>query len=94
MTVPPGFRRNSETPPVLMLHKARLQPNEVIQERGDSITTAMRAILDSSESADTDILKQVQLEWLRRGLITKKEIKQAKTREHLTPALKQLLEEV
>lgn len=93
MTVPPGFRRNSETPPVLMLHKARLQPDEVIRERGYAITTAMRAIFDSSESGDADMLKQALIEGLRRGLITKKEIKQAKTREHLTPALKQLLEE-
>lgn len=94
MTVPPGFRRNSETPAVLVLHKARLDPHEVIQERGYSITTAMRAILDSAESGDADMLKQALIEGLRRGLITKKEIKQAKTREHLAPALKQLLEDV
>jgi predicted transcriptional regulator of viral defense system len=94
MTVPPGFRRNSETPAVLVLHKARLGPYEVIRERGYSITTAMRAILDSAEFEDADMLKQALIDGLRRGLITKKEIKQAKTREHLAPALKQLLEDV
>ena len=94
MTLPPGFRRNSETPAMLVLHKARLDPHEVIRERGYSITTAMRAILDSAEFEDADMLKQALIEGLRRGLITKKEIKQAKTREHLAPALKQLLEDV
>jgi predicted transcriptional regulator of viral defense system len=93
MTVPPGFRRNSETPAMLVLHKARLDPHEVIRERGYSITTAMRAILDSAESGDADMLKQALIEGLRRGLITRKEIKQANMREHLAPALKQLLEE-
>lgn len=92
MTVPPGFRRNSETPAVLVLHKARLGPHEVTRERGYSITTAMRAILDSAEFEDADMLKKALIEGLRRGLITKKEIKQAKTLEHLAPALKQLLE--
>ena len=79
---------------MLVLHKARLDPHEVIRERGYSITTAMRAILDSAESGDADILKQALIEGLRRGLITRKEFKQANRREHLAPALKQLLEEV
>lgn len=94
MTVPPGFRRNSETPPVLMLHKARLQPNEVIRERGYAITTAMRAILDSAGfgGADMDMLEQAVREGLRRGLITRTEIKQAKARVDLAPALKPILD--
>ena len=51
MTVPPGFRRNSETPAVLVLHKARLDPHEVIRERGYSITTAMRTISGCEKKA-------------------------------------------
>lgn len=93
MTVPPGFRRNSETPAVLALHKSRLEPAEMIRECGYSVTTAMRAILDSAASgdADMDMLGQALGEGLRRGLITRSEIKQAKARVDTSPVLKQIL---
>jgi predicted transcriptional regulator of viral defense system len=94
MTVPPGFRRNSETPTVLVLHKSRLQPQEVIRERGYSVTTAMRAILDSAQSGDADMgmLGQALAEGLRRGLITRREIRQAKARADVSPVMRQILE--
>lgn len=94
MTVPSGFRRNSETPAVLVLHKSRLEPQEVIRERGYAVTTAMRAILDSAQSGDADMAMQEQAlaEGLRRGLVTRAEIKQAKARADVTPLLKQILE--
>lgn len=93
MTVPPSFRRNSETPAVLVLHKSRLEPQEVIRERGYAITTVMRAILDSAASGDADIsmLEQALAEGLRRGLITRTEIKQAKARENVFPEMKRIL---
>jgi predicted transcriptional regulator of viral defense system len=94
MTVPPSFRRNSETPGVLELHKSRLEPHEVIRERGYSITSAMRAILDCAESgdADMDMLKQATQEGLRRGLITRAEIKAAKARMNAGSMLNQILQ--
>jgi len=94
MTVPPGFRRNSETPAVLVLHKSALEPCEVIRERGYAITTAMRAILDSASSgdADLDMLEQAVGQGLRRGIITRAEIKQAKTRVDAAQELRQILE--
>ena len=81
MTVPPSFRRNSEMPAILVLHKSRLEPQEVIRERGYAITAVMRAILDSATSGDADMsmLEQALAEGLRRGLITRTEIKQAKS---------------
>lgn len=93
MTVPPSFRRNSETPAVLVLHKSRLEPQEVIRERGYAITTVMRSILDSAASGDADMsmLEQALAEGLRRGLITRTEIKQAKARENVFPEMKQIL---
>ena len=93
MTVPPGFRRNSETPSVLVLHKSRLEPHEVIRERGYAVTTAMRAILDSAGSgdADMDMLEQAMSEGRRRGLITRMEIRQAKAHMNVAPKLKQFL---
>lgn len=94
MTVPPGFRRNSELPAVLELHKSRLEPREVIRQRGYAITTAMRAILDAARSgdADRDMLEQALWEGLRRGLITRTEVKQAKARVDPPPVLKEILE--
>jgi predicted transcriptional regulator of viral defense system len=94
MTVPPSFRRNSKTPAVLVLHKFRLEPQEIIRERGYAITTAMRAILDSAASGDADMsmLEQALTEGLRRGLITRTEIKQAKARGDVAPVMKQILE--
>jgi predicted transcriptional regulator of viral defense system len=93
MTVPPSFRRNSETPAVLVLHKSRLESHEVIRERGYALTTVMRAILDSAASggADISMLEQALAEALRRGLITRTEIKQAKARGNVFPEMKQIL---
>lgn len=95
MIVPPGFRRNSEAPAVLVLHKSKLAPHEVIRERGYAITTAMRAILDSAASgdADMDMLQEAVGQGLRRGLITRTEIKEAKSRVDLAPVLKRILDE-
>jgi hypothetical protein len=66
----------------------------VIRERGYAVTTVMRAILDSARSgdADTDMLEQALAEGLRRGLVTRMEVKQAKARVDVSPVLKQILE--
>jgi len=95
MTVPPGFRRNSETPAVLVLHKAELEPREIIRKRGFAVTTAMRAILDAAVSgdADPDMLRQALGEGLKRGLVTRVEIKQAMTLANLPPRLNGILKD-
>lgn len=95
MTVPPGFRRNSKTPAVLVLHKARLESHEIIKERGFAVTTAMRAICDSAVSgdADPDMLHEAFKEGLKRGLITRGEIKQARSHEGLSSWLEEILKE-
>jgi hypothetical protein len=95
MTVPPGFRRSGTSPPVLVLHKANLQPAEIVQERGYSTTRPLRAILDSAASgdADPDMLEQALAEGLRRGLITRPELGQAMQRADLLPWLKRMLED-
>ena len=52
MTVPPDFRRSSEKPSILILHKARLSSDEVLHERGYNVTTPMRALMDAAASGD------------------------------------------
>lgn len=85
MIVPPGFRRNSQAPPVLVLHKARLAPQEIIRERGYALTTPLRAIIDAAASGDADreMLRDALDGAMRRGLITRREIRQAATRDEL-----------
>ncbi len=96
MTVPPGFRRNSETPSVLVLHKAGLEPREIIRERGFAVTTPMRAILDAAVSgdADPDMLRQALTEGLRRGIVTRLEMKRTKLRADLPLFFHEILNEV
>lgn len=94
MTVPPGFRRNSGTPEVLVLHKATLSSAEVIRERGYVLTRPMRAILDCAAKGDADrnLLWQALEQGLRRGLITRQELKWAKSMEGLPAWLMKMLE--
>jgi hypothetical protein len=93
MTVPPGFRRNSQTPEVLVLHKAKLAPSEIIRERGYSLTSPMRSIIDSAASgaADPDMLHHAFVEGMKRGLITRRELQEALKRDDLTPWLTDIL---
>lgn len=95
MTVPPGFRRNIETPPLLVIHKAKLAPDEIIRERGYALTSPMRAIIDSAASgnADLDMLRQALDEGMKRGLITRREFQEARQRTDLTPWLSAILDQ-
>jgi hypothetical protein len=65
----------------------------VIRERGYAITTVMRAIIDCAESgnADVDMLKQATQEGLRRGLITRVDMKAAKAEVPAGSMLEQIL---
>jgi predicted transcriptional regulator of viral defense system len=94
MTVPPGFRRNSAVPPVLVLHRATLPPDEIIRERGYSVTTPMRAIVDLAVSGEADrgIIKQALNEGRSRGLITRKQIIAAHSRPDVPDWLQQMME--
>ena len=94
MTVPPDFRRRGEMPRVLVLHKARLKESEIDRERGYALTRPLRSILDAAEAAQADegMLAQALDEGLRRGLITRTELKAIRGREGLSPELKELLE--
>lgn len=93
MTVPPSFRRNSAVPPVLVLHKARLAPEDLARERGYAVTTVIRAITDLATSGDVDrdLIAQACHEGRQRGLITRKQINRVLSRDDISPWVKQLL---
>ena len=51
MTVPPGFRRYM--PPGIVLHRARLSPQEWEERQGYRVTTPLRTIVDAAASPST-----------------------------------------
>ena len=79
MTVPKGFRRSSEIPNVLHLHVADLSPSDAQQMLGVAVTRPMRTILDiaDDETFPRDLLKQAVSEALKRGLITRRQIRES-----------------
>jgi predicted transcriptional regulator of viral defense system len=88
MTVPKGFRRNSEIPRVLVLHFADLPQGDIGSVHGVRVIKPMRTILDLFEGGEMPpaTLRQVLREALRRGLIRRSEI--AESRKHLVDSKK------
>jgi predicted transcriptional regulator of viral defense system len=82
MTVPKGFRRNSEIPRVLVLHFADFLQSDVGAVHGVRVTKPMRTILDLLERGDVPLatLRQALREGLRQGLIRRSEIADARKR--------------
>ena len=76
MTVPMVFRRNSEIPEILILHRANLEANEAQEMHGVRVTRALRTIVDLLRAGHLDRtqLKRAVDEALRRGLIRRGEI--------------------
>ena len=80
MTVPKSFRRNSEIPRVLVLHFADLPQSDIGVAHGVRVTKPMRTILDLLEGGEVPLatLRQALREGLRRGLIRRSEIAEAR----------------
>jgi predicted transcriptional regulator of viral defense system len=88
MTVPMNFRRNSEIPRVLVLHYADLPEGDIEVAQGVRVTKPMRTILDLLTGGEVPLatLRQALREGLRRGLIHRSEITEA--RKHLADSKK------
>jgi predicted transcriptional regulator of viral defense system len=80
ITVPKSFRRNSEIPRVLVLHFGDLPQSDMGAVHGVRVTKAMRTILDLLEGGEVPLatLRQALREGLRRGLIRRSEIAEAR----------------
>ena len=85
MSVPAGFRRNADTPKVLVLHKAKLCPEDVEEREGYRVVKPLRAILDLLDAGteDRNRLRSALREALDRGLITRRQIEQHARRKEL-----------
>lgn len=77
MTIPLSFRRNSPTPPVLILHSNNLQKDEIMALDGYFVTTPFRTILDIIEdmSISHDLIIQAISNAYQNGLLTRAMIK-------------------
>jgi hypothetical protein len=91
MTVPRHFRRNSEIPGILVLHRADVRPGDVETTRGFKFTRPLRSILDliNADFVSKDILKQAISQALERGLITRRQIGTT----HMSDAAKRLFDD-
>jgi len=80
MTVPRTFRRNSEIPCVLVLHFTDLPQIDIGVAYGVRVTRPMRTILDVLAGGEMPLatLRQALLEGLRRGVIRRSEITEAR----------------
>jgi hypothetical protein len=76
------FRRNSEIPRVLVLHYADLPQSDIGGVHGVRVTKPMRTILDLLGCGEVPlaIVRQALREGLRRGLIRRSEIAEARKR--------------
>jgi len=78
MTVPTTFRRNSEIPSVLVLHRGNIPPQDIQELFAVRCTTPLRTIRDLETQSKTDrvLLRQAVREALARGLIVTSDLEQ------------------
>lgn len=79
MTVPTRFRRNSAIPGILVLHYADLSASDLETALGFKFTRPLRTIVDliETDSVERSFIRQALRQALRRGLITREQIRDA-----------------
>ena len=96
MTVPPGFQRMAATPEGLRLHRARLAARDVETIDGIRVTAPLRTLIDVIVEGELapELQTQAVDEALRRGLIRRRQIEDAKVstraRQRINKVLKQV----
>jgi predicted transcriptional regulator of viral defense system len=77
ITVPQAFRRNSDTPAILILHKAHLPEDDIQEMHGFRCTAPLRTLIDliEAETVSPDLIKQALREGLAKGVITRYDIR-------------------
>jgi predicted transcriptional regulator of viral defense system len=76
MTVPRAFRRNSETPAILVPHYADLPQTDIEAREGFRVTRPLRTIADLLRAGEVpdEVLIQALREALARGMITRAQL--------------------
>lgn len=79
MTVPTHFRRNTDTPGIVVLHYADLPTSDVQAGPGYKYTRPLRTILDLIEvgTVERTFIRQALRQAIDRGLITRQQLRSA-----------------
>lgn len=79
MTVPAAFRRSSELPKILVLHRGAVHPDEVETRLGVKVTRPLKTIADllAVRTVQLDHMRQAVREAFQRGLITRAQLEHA-----------------
>jgi hypothetical protein len=77
MTVPVRFRKNSATPPILVLHYCDLADGDIEAAAGFCYMRPLRTILDTITAGEVErsTITQAVRQAIQRGLITKSHIR-------------------
>lgn len=77
MTVPKSFRKGSEIPKILTLHKKSLNEIEIQSMNGFKVTTPLATLVMLAEEGETpdEILEQGVKEGLKKGMLIKADLK-------------------
>jgi predicted transcriptional regulator of viral defense system len=80
MTVPPSFRKSVRMPAVLVIHRAKLEPVDIQEMEGYSVTRPLRAIIDAAAAGtSSELLEQTIRQALQRGLVQRDDLTSAAT---------------
>ena len=92
MTVPPRFRRNSEMPGILVLHRGIVPPQDLQTAQGFQFTRPLRTIVDVVDAGTVErtFVRQAVRQALDRGLIKRPDLRKA----NFSDPVKKLFEEV
>jgi predicted transcriptional regulator of viral defense system len=96
MTVPPAFRRHSEIPGVIVLHRGLLAPEEIEEREGYKVTRPARTIIDliANESVSIDIVRQAFKESKQRGMVRTADIQRRMTSVEMNRKIRDVLGEL
>ncbi len=94
ITVPQTFRRNSDKPAILILHKADLPEDDIQEMHGFRCTSPLRTLIDliDGETVSPDLIKQAVREGLAKGLITRHEIRTRNEPKAIITTIKNMME--
>jgi len=79
MTVPPEFRRNSEIPSILILHRGIVAPQDIQMAQGFRFTRPLRTIVDVAQAGAVEraFVRQAVRQAFDRGLIKRSDLRKA-----------------
>jgi predicted transcriptional regulator of viral defense system len=93
LTVPPGFRRHSSIPPMLILHYSLINPSECEDRGGYKVTKPFRTIADlvRSRKLPTEFIIQAIREGLQTGKLTRSEYEELRRMPRVGKPLREML---